>query len=95
MASRNLHAITLTDEEETRLAAIRQQGVTIIDIFRIGMAEYEDGVTIRRLEPAKKTMKKVIATPKDVEKYVEAVGEYGCGCKRVEGKNLCPKHNRY
>jgi stalled ribosome rescue protein Dom34 len=93
MASRNLHAITLTDEEEAKLAVIRQQGVTIIDIFRMGMAEH--GVTMRRLEPAKKTMKKVIATPKDVEKYVEVVGEYGCGCKRVEGKNLCPKHGRY
>lgn len=45
-----------------------------------------------------------IVTPKDVKRGADALREisklpqppqmYGCGCKRVEGKVLCPKHHR-
>lgn len=43
-------------------------------------------------------------TPKDVKRGADALKEisklpqppqmYGCGCKRVDGKVLCPKHHR-
>lgn len=34
-----------------------------------------------------------VMTRQDV--VTKAKAEYGCGCARVEGKPLCPKHGRY
>jgi hypothetical protein len=37
-----------------------------------------------------------IKTRKEVvEKILKDVSEYGCGCKREFGKNICKEHQRY
>ena len=37
--------------------------------------------------------KKVVSSPLDAV-TIEIVSRYGCGCKKTEGKYLCPKHSR-
>jgi hypothetical protein len=82
---RHLHTISLTDAEETILAAIREEGNSVKDGYRAGLDSYgaKKPPIIKTKEQAKTLME------------VFGAGEYGCGCKRVEGKNLCPKHGRY
>ena len=46
-----------------------------------------DKIKLPKTINSKAEVKKVLSEHK-------GIAEYGCGCKRVEGKALCPKHNR-
>lgn len=88
---RRLHTISLNEAEEAKLAAIRAEGNTVMDIFRAGMDALEDKGT-NRMPKIIKTKKQAMVALEDVD--VTEVEERECGCKRG-GPILCLKHGRY
>ena len=92
---RYVHTIAINVEEERRLRECMDSGYTIMGIFRAGLEGISrvtgagDALVVKP-----RTSKKVKSA--DIKEFVaqKGVGEYGCGCSKTEGKNLCPKHSR-
>ena len=97
MLGRFSTSITLTEEERGRVEDLKRKGYRIEGILRRGLDESE-GQPAERVDNSDTTPKEIESKSfkkfKAPEPPKNLVDKYGCGCLKVAGKFLCPKHER-
>lgn len=64
-----------------------------VSFTRLGI-KYEVRKVKGEVERMKEEVKSLIENPPPLKINIPGWTEYGCGCKKVEGKFLCGKHQR-
>ena len=87
--------LTLTDEE---YSYVKDNGLSFIDIFRKGLEAYKgisydkpmkEPVISYEVKPGKIVKEQPETRPRPESSIYNT---YGCGCIKIEGKKLCPRH---
>ena len=93
MSKRNSVTIWLTDDEHARLKVARNEGNTIVDIFRAGLDHFKPGKDSRILVEVPQIKMSTKSVSKKASEVVDGM-TYACGCQLVPGHKLCPTHGR-
>ena len=71
------------------------KGIGIVEIVSHDLDKEKTAKVLAGLAVDPKFLGKVDKrTAAEVQVMHKFDGKYGCGCKKVEGKSLCPKHSR-